>query len=863
MTSPLDLLKNPFLMGASPLLALNPQLYAAQLANLQAAQLMLANQQLAAASSDSGLPGDRKRPADLESPLDLGPRPKYPRTGSPLEGKGGADSPLDLSGGKPSDLPGDLPPGLHPFLNPGMLSLFNQFQLPLLAAAGGSSSGLSGPPAPGDLANLLSLVAQKSQQQQNVGPPKSSPTLGRSNNPWLDQWLLKSNLDNSSSSLPRPPSSGSSSIAADVFKCVFCKESYQTLEDLTKHMKEAKHHSFPGGPMTSMAPSMTSSPIRASSSASSPTSSAKPRDILKEQVPMPRKLVRGQDVWIGRADEQTRDILKCMGCGQSFRSLDLLTKHMQETQHYKKVISHDQLSSWKYNDPSGGSGSAGAGGSSSAVSAANKNPINSVLSCKVCQKGFGSLKELSEHMVRAEHFGPPPDNFSGASGLPALLRQGVGALPTSTQHNLSTPPSAKDRKKALPVKKLLELERARYEVMGGSSGPGLAGRSAAASRDILETGKLTCDRCQDKIPLELFISHVQQCLGQRPSPPGGSNSGKLEERMTGDDKKGGRGGDSSSILGSLEMMVKSNFMPGGSKSYQPPSSSPSLAASPVTATANKFSMASILPGQKSITPVSTSPSPVPSGPVSPPGATSSKPGSPASIRTTSPAGLQENGKDGVLDTKNQMDGVIASPLSFSNRSPLSCSNRSPTLSRSPMGLASDDDRSSNAVSPPVSSNGAFLLGARNENESKPLDNQPTSSGNPLMALQKLCDTQSKAPPPNSRSSTMKTISNPVSMMEFSWAVNQAVTNGHSGNSAAGDATNIKCPFCDTPFVSKGAYRHHLSKFHFPAGGGGGNEKSQPPINSPPPAEDLAGDSSIASKYAKYSQLAKQLSCNQK
>ena len=54
---------------------------------------------------------------------------------------------------------------------------------------------------------------------------------------------------------------------------------------------------------------------------------------------MPRKLVRGQDVWLGRGEQQTRDILKCMWCGESFRSLDLMTKHMQETKHYTKVIS--------------------------------------------------------------------------------------------------------------------------------------------------------------------------------------------------------------------------------------------------------------------------------------------------------------------------------------------------------------------------------------------------------------------------------------------------------------------------------------------------------------------------------------------
>ena len=907
MNSPLDLLKNPFFMGTSPLLALNPQLYAAQLANLQAAQLMLAKQ---SASADDNIAetSDRKRSADVESPLDLGPRAKYPRTGSspPLgkEREGvGADSPLDLSG--PTKLPGadllgfpgglgdNLPPGLNPFLmNPGMLSLFSQFQMPALLAASGGGGGNQSDLA----ANLLSLAAQKSQQQ-NVLPPKSSPSSRSGPSPWAEQWLLKSSLE-AAAAANRPshggPSHGGPSSISDVFKCVFCKESYQSLEELTKHMKEAKHPTFPGAPpgmyplISSIAPTsqQMTSPIRASpsssSTASSPMSSmsARARDVLKDQVPMPRKLVRGQDVWIGRADEQTRDILKCMGCGASFRSLDLLTKHMSETQHYKKVISNDQLSSWKYSGDSG-AGASGAGMSGS--SPGNKNHINSVLSCKVCQKGFSSLKELSDHMVRADHYAPPTDSFGHATGAhPGLLRP--TGPPTSSPHLLNTQ-SAKDRKKALPVKKLLELERARHEVMGGALG---SRGAAASSRDIMETGKLPCERCQEKIPLEMFISHVQHCIGK----PTGSSAPqiKLEDRaMDGEDKKNK---DSSSILGSLEMMVKGNFMSGGGSSTKTyisqsssPSSSPATIASslschsPVTVTANRFSMASILP--QPLPPVSTvsSESGVAPPPGSPPGrgSCSSKPGSPSSsVSRSSPLHILEqqlpaNGGKDFMESKNQMDGVAASPLSFSNRSPSAYSNRSPTLSsrsnRSPTPAGSEDGERSSVISP------ILLAGIKKEIESnKPLtgENQPTKvsskNSNPLMALQALCDTQSKPKnPPRSTSNSRPAISDPASMMEFSWAVNQAVTTAASGGTnvvSGGDATNIKCPFCDTLFVSKGAYRHHLSKMHF-------NQSLQGAANSttpPPPARGGASppvDSSLQSKYAKYSQLAKQLSCNQK
>merc|ERR1719460_242153 len=236
-------------------------------------------------------------------------------------------------------------------------------------------------------------------------------------------------------------------------------------------MKEAKHHSLPNYPLPNSLPGrvppVVSSPLRtsvASMSMASPASStqstapkpAPARDVLKEQLPLPRKLVRGQDVWIGRADEQTRDILKCMGCGASFRSLDLLTKHMQETQHYKKVISQDQISSWKYPE----------------AQPSPKNHVNSALTCKVCDKGFSSLKELSDHMVRANHYTVEANKM--ARNPPA-----------------NPPAAAKDRKKALPVKKLLELERARHEILGGvGAGPG---KSVNTARDIMETGKLVCE----------------------------------------------------------------------------------------------------------------------------------------------------------------------------------------------------------------------------------------------------------------------------------------------------------------------------------------------------------------------------------
>ena len=67
----------------------------------------------------------------------------------------------------------------------------------------------------------------------------------------------------------------------------------------------------------------------------------------REMSSHPKKLVRGQDIWLGKGHEQTKQILKCMWCGASFKTLAELTQHMQETQHYTKVISQEQITSWK------------------------------------------------------------------------------------------------------------------------------------------------------------------------------------------------------------------------------------------------------------------------------------------------------------------------------------------------------------------------------------------------------------------------------------------------------------------------------------------------------------------------------------
>ncbi|XP_011503874.1 PREDICTED: protein tiptop, partial [Ceratosolen solmsi marchali] len=321
--------------------------------------------------------------------------------------------------------------------------------------------------------------------------------------------------------------------AKDVLKCVWCKQSFPTLAAMTAHMKEAKHCGVNMAVPPPVSGLPTQQPHHSSISQTSPqshhlqTSSSgsgnntnstsiskqNPSELnllIKETMPLPRKLVRGQDVWLGKGAEQTRQILKCMWCGQSFRSLAEMTSHMQQTQHYTNIISQEQIISWKSSDEnkgvssgggsgittgsSGGVGSA-APGSGSGLHGTNtghgvgttSSHVSAVLTCKVCDQAFTSLKELSNHMVKNSHYKEHIMRSITESG--GRRRQ-----------------TREKRKKSLPVRKLLELERAQNEFKNGDVGNTTLGLGK-------HTGRITCEKCGEKIETTIFVDHIRQCIG--------------------------------------------------------------------------------------------------------------------------------------------------------------------------------------------------------------------------------------------------------------------------------------------------------------------------------------------------------------
>lgn len=323
------------------------------------------------------------------------------------------------------------------------------------------------------------------------GVSVGATTTGR-HSAWQSHWLNK----------------GADS-AKDVLKCVWCKQSFPSLAAMTTHMKETKHCGVSVPPQSNSHQNQQSQQSSHGSSSNSHNSSKSDLNLLiKETMPLPRKLVRGQDVWLGKGAEQTRQILKCMWCGQSFRSLSEMTTHMQQTQHYTNIISQEQIISWKTGGQAG-SASAGRENADNDSNATEKGPNNStsvpnnppavvtnastpstnshvsaVLTCKVCDQAFSSLKELSNHMVKNAHY------------KEHIMR-------SITESGSRRRQTREKRKKSLPVRKLLELERAQ-----NGDNPMLN----KPLRDI-SAGRITCEKCGDKIDMALFVDHIRQCIG--------------------------------------------------------------------------------------------------------------------------------------------------------------------------------------------------------------------------------------------------------------------------------------------------------------------------------------------------------------
>lgn len=784
--------------------------------------------------------------------------------------------------------------------------------------------------------------------------------------------------------------------AKDVLKCVWCKQSFPSLAAMTTHMKEAKHCgvNVPVPPMQSQnLPPHQPQISSPSNSNTSTSSSTKPSQsdlnlLIKETMPLPRKLVRGQDVWLGKGAEQTRQILKCMWCGQSFRSLAEMTSHMQQTQHYTNIISQEQIISWRSSDDAKGGGGGSGGGNNSSPGGASSH-VSAVLTCKVCDQAFSSLKELSNHMVKNSHYKEHIMRSITESG--GRRRQ-----------------TREKRKKSLPVRKLLELERAQHEFKNGDSGS-----IAEKLRDTAGVGRITCEKCGNKIETSLFVDHIRQCVGggsignsqrnflktalmssnlippesqklksadKSPSPVSQQRSPTATDLSTKEASPGAENnnGSSPSVLNAIEKLIEKSFdsrtrqnpgFPGHGVAAAPMGSSilkrlgidesvdytkPLVDAQTMNLLRNYHHQQAQHYGGRRERSGSESSSvsergssrmdaSTPERRMDPPGMPfSSTPRSTPDKRDKSPAAENSEGeiaikkeiddeenKDSVMenhvtikkekleenddddrgsmhsneplvnsrdDDEEKQSSLVTSPKEQATsagqdgRADSPCRNSacSPASSdRSGTPRSTNGDRKSGGSLGALSSMFDSLSGGGTANDTTANSSGKRGSSHPLAALQKLCDktethtnnrthvssNSSAINATNSNSSTPNSASTPGAILAFSWACNDAVVTPDS---------IMKCAFCDTPFISKGAYRHHLSKMHFvkdgvipdpvslkgtqPSGSGsvsvpvkgtnsGGLGSSE--SKSPPAAGSY--EESPHSKFLKYTELAKQLS----
>jgi hypothetical protein len=177
-----------------------------------------------------------------------------------------------------------------------------------------------------------------------------------------------------------------------------------------------------------------------------------------------------------------------MWCAQSFKTLEEMTRHMRVTQHYTNIISQEQIISWRTPEDK-----------------LAQAQVNAVLTCKVCDEAFGSLKELSYHMVKNAHY---KEHI-----LRSITEGGHGRRKQTRER----------RKKSLPVRKLLELERM-SEVSPATSSRDHKDAASSSSKSPVDfkaakesrhsstsSSVITCDECGSKVETKHLIHHFKSC----------------------------------------------------------------------------------------------------------------------------------------------------------------------------------------------------------------------------------------------------------------------------------------------------------------------------------------------------------------
>ncbi|XP_071091607.1 uncharacterized protein [Haliotis cracherodii] len=220
------------------------------------------------------------------------------------------------------------------------------------------------------------------------------------------------------------------------------------------------------------------------------------------------KLVRGQDMWLNQESEQTRRILRCMQCGESFKSLPMLTVHMMQTQHYTKIVSSDH------------------GRRSHKCSAYCEKELDRecIFKCKVCHEPFTDMEGLCNHMIMSGHH---KKQVLRTQNYPDLGMRSRRKRYYSEESSACGTPT---------VASLLEYKR--KCISHGSNGFSPISESSGFGIE----SAISCENCGHKIEMHNFVEHVRLCLRQK------SNViGALKHKLTMDDSSRHRRDSSSSV----------------------------------------------------------------------------------------------------------------------------------------------------------------------------------------------------------------------------------------------------------------------------------------------------------------------------
>ncbi|XP_022339066.2 uncharacterized protein LOC111134394 isoform X4 [Crassostrea virginica] len=232
-----------------------------------------------------------------------------------------------------------------------------------------------------------------------------------------------------------------------VHKCS-CQKTFSTLYGLSLHLQESGH--LPAG--------------------------TKQTNLMEYP-----KLVRGQDMWLNQESEQTKKILRCIQCGESFKSLPMLTVHMMQTQHYTKIVTSEH----------------GRRSHKCSVYCDRDLDRECIFKCKVCNSAYSDMEGLANHMVLSGHHKKKSHHTSQYSDFKLKLPQKRFLREEFMENSVS------------PLASTLEDPRAK---VSRQSSPLSDASRSPSSQGTSEDSRITCENCGDKIETGKFVDHVRVCL---------------------------------------------------------------------------------------------------------------------------------------------------------------------------------------------------------------------------------------------------------------------------------------------------------------------------------------------------------------